>query len=223
MLIKFLTQMLLVSILPLTTNAGNTTGFDRGNGGDTVICTTPDKITSVDILDWHELLYRYSYHPDSQVLTDHTTAEHLELLIQKIEKSYPKFGAVIRHIKADQKDSFFIVAPMVMRNIDDEGHYVLRSSNCELRQLAVNFRTPYDVTYIVNTWLYRLLPHSQQALLNLHEMIYRATIVLNPTNPPQDSENIRRLVALVASVEFYQDANQGFIQSYFNFEENSKK
>ena len=220
--IKILIQILLVLILPLATNAGNTTGFDRGNGGDAVLCTANNGITSVDLLDWHELLYRYSYHPDSQVLTNKSTAEHLELFIQKIEKSYPKFGSLIRHLKSDQKSSFYLIAPMLMREVNDEGHYVLHP-NCELRQLAVNYRTPYDVTYVINTWLYKLLPHSQQALLNLHEMIYRATIILNPTNPPQDSENIRRLVALVASVEFYADANQDFIQSYFNFEENSQK
>ncbi|MFM6930028.1 MAG: hypothetical protein ACKOX6_16270 [Bdellovibrio sp.] len=217
MLIKVLMQMLMVLILPIGSYAGNTTGFDRGNGGDAVICTTPDKFASIDLLDWHELLYRYTYHPDAQMVTNHTTAEHLELLFQKIEKNYPKFGALLRQLKSDQKNSFYFIAPMIMRNVDDEGHYVLKSPHCELRQLAVNFRTPYDVTYIVNTWLYRLLPPSQQALLNLHEMIYRAIAILNPLNPPQNSEDIRHLVALVASDEFSAPSNQNFIQSYFQF------
>ncbi|MGE5087448.1 MAG: hypothetical protein ACM3MG_14180 [Bacillota bacterium] len=223
MLIKLLIKTLIVLILPVGSYAGDTAGFDRGNGGDAVICTTPDKFASIELLDWHELLNRYSYHPDNQMLANYTTAEHLELLFRKIETSYPNFGALLRQLKSDQKSSFFFIAPMAIRNVNDEGHYVLKSSNCELRQLAVNFRTPYDVTYIVNNWLYRLLPPSQQALLNLHELTYRAIAILRPLNPPQNSEDIRHLVALAASVEFYADSNQLFIQSYFNFDSNPLK
>lgn len=199
-----------------TAQAGETIGFDRGNGGDAVICQNTAGETKVSLLDWFELTPQQTV--SSVFLKSSSTVQLVNLMLDRVAQRYPIYGLYMR---SRATDLLYILrfVNMNLKDVNDEGHVDL-PANCTLHQLALNARhvdslANRGIDYYINISLYEQLPPLQQAMLMMHELVYRLLLDFNPET--NTSEEARALVRMIITSDFDKPELRPYFDLKFGF------
>ncbi|MFM6930212.1 MAG: hypothetical protein ACKOX6_17200 [Bdellovibrio sp.] len=170
---KYLLMTILTLLNSFAWAIGDDGIFDRGNGGDVVICTQPDGKKTYQLLDLYERdrgpLLTLEKVPDNLSYTD-----ILEHSISRIGRQVPKIETALRYELEKLNTSVHFAADSQIPEIQDEDSYVL-ASNCALRQLAVQWGngSHHGRIYLINAPYFQFLDEYNKAALILHELVYR--------------------------------------------------
>lgn len=174
--------------------------FDRGNGGDVVVCTNHKGETTYELLDLYELkqtgfaLWSEAEAPSSAAL--------LEKILNRMALRHPGFVKALRvELELFNRDVTFVRG--VLPNVEDEGGYSLEEG-CELKQLAIQWAeaSSFGRRYDISMALWEKLDAKNQAALVLHELMYRLLVQKSKWPESKTSVGFRAFVALFFSQEY---------------------
>lgn len=189
-------------------------GFDRGNGGDAIICLTPDKQETVEVLDLFEQRTVYGKTLWTTINLSDSEEQILEKVIYRIENRYGNYGIALRRLYMEFWSKVQFGHWAALRDIDDEGRLVI-PENCQLKQLAVQFTGPSSRSmsefYMLNSQLWFKLSVIQRSGLILHELIYRTYLMKHPEMEFPNSQEIRKAVSVFMSDEYDYQTEPGDI------------
>lgn len=187
--------------------AGDNGIFDRGNGGDVVICTKPDGQKTYQVLDLYEQADR-GYTP-RHFPSDLSYIDIVYIEIARIERQFPRVAKALNLEFQKLEASLYFIADEHVPEIKDE--FLYTSLPCSLRQLAVQWNegSRYGRVYWINARYFPRLDERNKAALILHELVYR---LLSSSFPKEDlnSRPVRQYVGLFMSEEFDQRAPKMF-------------
>ncbi|MFV8257743.1 hypothetical protein ACNQKP_08050 [Bdellovibrio bacteriovorus] len=193
-------QLLFVILcfLPVAAMAGGDEGvFDRGNGGDVVICGTGPGQTH-EVLDMHEFP-RWGFLPVE--FSGNGGREVLGEVLHRIGLQYPYVEKALQHeLEVFWKEVAFVPASSIPE-VNDEGGYQLKEG-CILKQLAVQWseNSSQGRRYLIAADYWGRLDSRNQAALLIHEMMYRL-LVRSQVGLPASSSELRVYVAFFFSQE----------------------
>lgn len=181
--------------------AGDSGIFDRGNGGDVVICKLPDGKKTYQVLDLYEQLDR-GYTPRRYS----SNLSYMDIIHQEIARIEQHFPKVAKHLTVELSKlqaSLYFKEDYQVPEIQDENIY--HSLPCKVRQLAVQWteNSPYGRVYWINARYFPRLDARNKAALILHELVYRL-FVSNFPKEELNSRPVRQYVGLFMSEEFDQ-------------------
>lgn len=173
--------------------------FDRGNGGDVVICIQPDGERTYQVLDLYE-------QPERGYTPRHFSSKlsYIEIVQQEIahiKRHLPRVAkALTVELRKLQANLYFVKDDQIP-DIQDE--YLYSSLTCELKQLAVQWRegSYHGRVYWINSRYFPHLDEKNKAALILHELLYRLFSADFPDEVP-NSRTVRKYVGLFLSEEF---------------------
>ncbi|UXR64548.1 hypothetical protein EZJ49_15875 [Bdellovibrio bacteriovorus] len=180
--------------------AGGEGVFDRGNGGDVVICNSEEG-PRYQLLDMYELKQR-GFSLWSYATMETSASELLNQVLNRLSRRHPQFVRELRY-------ELFLFTSEVkfisgrLPNVQDEGHYVLEEG-CYLEQLAVQWteKSSFGRRYDISLDLWDKLDAKNQAALILHELVYRLVIKKSKHPGVKTSVEFRTYVALFFSEEY---------------------
>lgn len=192
----------LISLILMMILTSAFAGEKGGNGGDGVVCRTPQgEIKSTELLDFYEARVLRDLKPEL-LSTSKTFEENLEILLQTLGSISPVRAALYR----SWNKTFFEEAKMLrgqtLEDVPDSEHLSL-PQGCGIEQLVIQQtpRFPQDKRYLINADLWDALPTTSQAGLIFHELLLReikeSYIVYRPN--PIHTQDLRYLHSLVAS------------------------
>lgn len=208
---KHLLVMLLVLVNSIAWAAGDNGIFDRGNGGDVVICTEPGGKITYQVLDLYEQADRgYTPRRYSSKMT-YIDIVHKE--IARINRHLPRVAKALTLELRKLQASLYFVRDNQVPEIQDE--FLYYSTPCTLKQLAVQWRegSQYGRVYWINLHYFQLLDEPNKAALILHELLYRLFVHDFPDEEP-NSRTVRQYVGLFMSAEFGQLAPKMFPRGF---------
>lgn len=135
-------------------------GFDKGNGGDVLICTTATTAT-VHLLDEVEAQYEWA-------MSDLTRPATLDERLTILERHLPDLAQQIRQERPWIEQNLHFVTNAKLTDLDDDQLYWL-PKNCARAQVAI--QNPIGV--LVDKSLWTPMSTSSQIKLLSHEILYR--------------------------------------------------
>ena len=175
--------------------------FDRGNGGDVVICTQPGGKKTYEVLDLYEQADRgYTPRVYSSNLS-YIDIIHQE--IARIERNFPRVANALTVEFSKLQAGLYFKEDYQVPEIQDENIYY--SLPCKVRQLAVQWtsNSPHGRVYWINVRYFLRLDARNKAALILHELVYRLFVSSFPKEE-LNSRPVRQYVGLFMSEEFDQ-------------------
>lgn len=204
-LIKDMTLILSLLTIPLLANAQ-----DRvGNGGDVLVCPGQKMI----MLDTYELSTNgeeLGFDPTTQ--DPFTKVERKMAELSKVSKL--RGARYLEWLSSFPREAQFRPG-IELPDIDDEGLVVI-PRGCKLEQIAVQAKSE-DVPvlgyrYIINKDLWDQLDPDNQAVLLMHELVYREQLTANPK--VLSSLRVRMMTRALISKDFN-------LETYFHVQSNS--
>ena len=186
--------------------------FDRGNGGDLVICTQSEGKRKLQLLDLYEQ-ERSGFSP-AKFSTDLYYLDLVNEQISRIGRRLPKIATALNFEFQRLKENIHFVSDEQVPQVHDEYHYSI-ADNCILRQLAVQWGNGslHGRIYLINSRYFLQLDTYNRATLILHELVYR----LFSLHYPQQrltSRRVRQYVGFFISEEFDKFATILFPDGY---------
>jgi hypothetical protein len=209
-------MFLVVFVLIASVVHAKASGYNVGNGGDVLICERETGLPEVALLDLAELKLRYDLILTPTIEAGTSRDEILSLLFSRIEQRFPAYAQNLRSLYVDFWSLAEIVNNKSIPSLRDEGLY-LQVDGCSLQQIAINFTDPtrqMKYKYIIDGALWKKISVQEQALLVIHELIYRQQSVKSGSSF-RTSEHIRKLVALLASDSFDDPKYREFLNQQF--------
>ena len=135
-------------------------GFDKGNGGDVLVCTTATTAT-VHLLDEFEAHYEWA-------MSDLTKPATLDERLTVLERHLPDLVQQIRQERPWVEQNLRFVKDAKLTDLDDDQLYWL-PKNCTREQVAIQ----NSAGVLIDEALWTKMSVSSQAKLLSHEILYR--------------------------------------------------
>lgn len=174
--------------------------FDRGNGGDVVICTLADGRKTFQLLDIYE--QEKSGLTPVKFPSDLKFSDLVLQQINRIGRRLPRVKTALMYEYIKLSESLYFTDDKNVPEIQDEETYTI-NNNCVLRQLAVQWgqSSPHGRIYLINTHYFLSLDTHNRAALLLHELVYRLFSMHYPRQS-LTSREVRQYVRFFLSEEF---------------------
>lgn len=153
-----------------STSGATTNEHIVGNGGDAVVCTEGDKITSVEMFDVYEARILRRLSPDLEAAT--TPEGKATLAIGRLTRLAPDLAKSLGAAVTTFADNTRFVT-VDLNDIPDQGALYYKPG-CAVRQLAMQKapELPLDKRYVIDQRLWDHLDADGQAALIVHEALY---------------------------------------------------
>jgi hypothetical protein len=190
-------------------------GFDRGNGGNYLLCYTK-KGPTYEVLDLYELEHGQFFTSWKDLKESDTFNEIIYKVINRVETYFPDDAQKYRYYYGRFFSDTLFVGENELGKVNDYGSVELPQS-CFLHQMAIQHKsyltdgTKVEKFYLINSDVWPRLNDLNKAAIILHEIVYRT--YLEKYNKKPDSYFARRYVTAYLSQEF---------ETIFSTEENPK-
>ena len=153
----------------------------KGNGGDAVVCRTPQgKVLTAELLDIFESRILYGLNTQSPRGTDAT--EVAVNYLNNLKRFSPELADyLIPQVQAFMSETRFV--PIALVDIDDSNG-ILLPKDCYVEQLAIQKEPNFskDKRFTINSEIWNALDLTNKAGLILHEVLYRLAIARGQEN-----------------------------------------
>lgn len=198
----------LVLITILLSGISARAGFDKGNGGDVLVCSAfsggmaPATVHLVDELEgsveWQLGGYRFAATLEDRI---QVLAQHLPKLA---ERMLIEWHWVTQHLQ--------FVSGVQLVDLDDDQLY-WQPAHCSRQQVAIQNTS----TVLIDTALWQQMTREGQAMLISHEILYRILDRDRTLGPLANSKPVRFLNALLWSTDLEQKDLSGLSKTFANW------
>lgn len=151
---------IIVAVTLCLNSAPAQAGFDKGNGGDVLVCTI-STMTTVHLLDEVEAQREWA-------LSDLTQAATLDERLTVLERQLPALARQIEQERPWVEQNLRFVKDAKLTDLDDDQLYWL-PKNCTREQVAIQ----NSAGVLIDEALWTKMSASTQAKLLSHEILYR--------------------------------------------------
>ena len=170
-----------------------------GNGGDAVVCRTPDgAIKSAELLDFYEA--RILRQMNITLQPQASLQENLDLILLRIGQKDSQLLKVVNvYLEKFMTETRFLSGTELI-DIPDSEHIAV-PKNCQVEQLAIQSapKFPNDPYYTINKDIWDHLDSANQAGLVMHEILYRHYLFAQKFKEDIDSIPVRYINSLIAA------------------------
>lgn len=178
-------------------------GSGVGNGGSGVVCFKKDANGKRQISKAYSLDLWEATHESDKLQIDLgssqlTEFEKVALLIERVSRVDPTFGAELNRRFSDFRKSYEVQKRVRITKIDDTKTLVDPKGDCEIYQIAVQKRVVdafFDKKFLFDQDVWEKMSRNERAGLIFHEILYWSEI----ERGAEDSFGVRRVVGAFAS------------------------
>ena len=176
-------------------------GNDAGNGGEVVLCRTPEGVDRLELMDYYEANVLPPYFVFDVGGAELTVEQHVDYILTRLAKFDPTRASVYRSTVKDLLEGKNVkwVTALTLPALRDSGYVPMVGYCYDTRQVIIQRKPtyPHEAQYVIQKDIWDKLNPVHKAGLALHEAIYKE--IKNYRQP--NSTNVRRYNAFIASTK----------------------